>query len=633
MSEPLIVLENLSKSYRVYQNSYDRLKDIFVPRSLRGHREEFEALRGVNLEINRGERVGFIGRNGAGKSTLLKLVSGRSEPTSGMVSVRGKIQALLGLGVGFSAEWTGRQNIFAALSIQGVSHAQIRRYEEDIIDFSELEEFIDQPVKGYSAGMYTRLAFAVATCMEPEILIVDEVLGAGDAAFVSKSAARMRKLTQESGATVLFVSHSAASVIEICNRAVLIENGSIVADGDPLVVNKIYNKKIRVEEDLSLRAREQRVRKRDLVRAQAQKDRGEDVRLFRFAVRPDATPEHFHKIRRITLRSGGNQQCIAVGKSDDVSEESSSRLLYAYGLSNWGDAQKDAGGQFRLFGNFGGAHGHAPFLMSLPAAAVDVSPMLEIEGEFDLRDAIGVDVYDEVERKYIPLVDVERGHGRLVYSLVESLGDVGSSNSDMAENVDAATTSVADKLLDVGTDNALEGHEKRELQRELSLYGNNWIEVVHVTLSDAEGKDVRVFSIGGALKFSVEFECVHEVPRFSLVLCIYLRDGRQGTQVFIHSEQLGTGPWRGRHVIEAVFSPLRLGAANYMVSLGFFEEYNMTIEREHDAYCVLDRAFEFKVVQPQNIYKGLGAVAHSMTWSYAGRNVDYDPALAHRSDE
>jgi ABC-type polysaccharide/polyol phosphate transport system ATPase subunit len=262
MSDAVIRLNNIGKMYRLYRRPVDKVLDALgVNRLLfwrRDYYRSFWALRGLNLEIGRGERVGLIGRNGAGKSTLLRIIANAALPTEGERSVQGRIQALMQLGTGFHPEFTGFQNIRAALSYHGLSETLISPLVDDIVDFAELREFIDQPVRTYSAGMYARLAFAVATSVEPEILIIDEILGAGDAYFYGKCVERMRRLTANNRTTVLFVSHDLSSVLALCNRAVWINGGRIVADGPPLDVTQAYYAEIQREENARLQAAAQK---------------------------------------------------------------------------------------------------------------------------------------------------------------------------------------------------------------------------------------------------------------------------------------------------------------------------------------------------------------------------------------
>ena len=193
--------------------------------------EEFWALRDVSFEVRRGEVLGIIGRNGAGKSTLLKILSRITEPSEGRVTITGRVASLLEVGTGFHPELTGRENIFLNGAILGMTRAEIRRKFDEIVAFAEVERFLDTPVKRYSSGMYVRLAFAVAAHLEPEILVVDEVLAVGDAEFQNKCLGKMDQVTRRDGRTVLFVSHNMAAITRLCVRAIWLEAGRIIKAG------------------------------------------------------------------------------------------------------------------------------------------------------------------------------------------------------------------------------------------------------------------------------------------------------------------------------------------------------------------------------------------------------------------
>ena len=241
-SEPVIALRGISKRYQIGA-AYSRdvmLREAIVRmasapvallRRTRPKRtDDFWALRDVTLEVRQGEIVGFIGRNGAGKTTLLKILSRITDPTDGWAELRGRVGSLLEVGTGFHPELTGRENIGLNGAVLGMSRAEIRKRFDAIVDFSEIGRFLDTPIKRYSSGMYVRLAFAVAAFLEPEILIVDEVLAVGDAAFQQKCLNKMGEVAGE-GRTVLFVSHNMAVIQALCNRGVLLESGRVVADG------------------------------------------------------------------------------------------------------------------------------------------------------------------------------------------------------------------------------------------------------------------------------------------------------------------------------------------------------------------------------------------------------------------
>jgi len=235
-----IKVQNLTKIYKLYKEPIDRLKEALNPFGKKYH-NDFYALKDVSFEIQKGETVGIIGRNGSGKSTLLKIITGVLTPSSGRVNVHGKISAILELGAGFNPEMSGLENIYLNTSINGMSKEDTDKKIQEIIDFAELGEFIHQPLKTYSSGMKARLGFAVAINIDPDILIVDEALSVGDAAFQRKCFAKMEQI-REAGATILFVSHSAGSIVNLCSRAIWLSNGEKIIEGEPKLVTGLYMK-------------------------------------------------------------------------------------------------------------------------------------------------------------------------------------------------------------------------------------------------------------------------------------------------------------------------------------------------------------------------------------------------------
>lgn len=254
-SEPAIHVRGVAKAFPVYRKPHHRLLQMLSPDKRRWYRE-FQALRGIDLTIARGETVGIVGRNGSGKSTLLQLICGTLTPSAGEVSVRGRIAALLELGAGFNPEFTGRENVYLNGSILGVERDEMDSRFGDIAAFADIGEFIDQPVKTYSSGMYVRLAFAVAINVDPEILIIDEALSVGDEAFQRKCFARIDAI-RDSGATVLFVSHAASTVVDLCDRAILLDQGELIAEGTPKHVVSQYQKMLHAPANRATALREQ----------------------------------------------------------------------------------------------------------------------------------------------------------------------------------------------------------------------------------------------------------------------------------------------------------------------------------------------------------------------------------------
>lgn len=241
-SGPAIQALNLGKSYQLYQHPSDRLKQFLWPHRWLGSRQyyrELKALHDVNVLVMPGEVVGIVGQNGSGKSTLLQLICGTLTPTQGEVRINGRVAALLELGAGFNPEFTGRENIYMSAAILGLNPAEVADRIESIIDFSGVRDFIDQPVKTYSSGMYVRLAFSVAINVDPDILVIDEALSVGDGAFARKSFNRIMQM-RDAGKTILFCSHSLFQVESLCARAIWINKGEVVLDGESAHVVSAY---------------------------------------------------------------------------------------------------------------------------------------------------------------------------------------------------------------------------------------------------------------------------------------------------------------------------------------------------------------------------------------------------------
>jgi len=240
MSSPVISVQNVTQRFRLIQERPDSLRELFA-KGFRHNAQyhDFDALQNVSFDVHEGEMVGIVGRNGSGKSTLLKVVAGVYKPTFGTVAVRGTLAPLIELGAGFHGELTGRENVLMNGLLMGFSKREMQSREAGILEFAEIGEFIDAPVKQYSSGMYMRLAFAVATEVDPDILVVDEILAVGDEPFQRKCFDRIEGF-RRSGKTILFVTHNMEQVVEHCDRAVYLDGGKVVADGEPERVVDLY---------------------------------------------------------------------------------------------------------------------------------------------------------------------------------------------------------------------------------------------------------------------------------------------------------------------------------------------------------------------------------------------------------
>lgn len=254
MSDAIIKVEGVGKKYIISHEQaagYTALRDVIsnkakamikAKKNSLPAKEEFWALKDLNFEIKQGEAVGIIGRNGAGKSTLLKILSRITEPTTGRIELNGRVASLLEVGTGFHPELTGRENIFLNGAILGMSRAEMKRKFDEIVDFSGVEKFLDTPVKRYSSGMYVRLAFSIAAHLEPEILVVDEVLAVGDSEFQKKCLGKMKEVTNKEGRTVLFVSHDITAIEFLCDTAIYLRNGEVKSYNHSYIITTEYLK-------------------------------------------------------------------------------------------------------------------------------------------------------------------------------------------------------------------------------------------------------------------------------------------------------------------------------------------------------------------------------------------------------
>jgi ABC-type polysaccharide/polyol phosphate transport system ATPase subunit len=241
LGKKVIKIENVGMRFNLSQEKIDNIKEYFIKMVKRELMfQEFWALKDVSFEIEQGDRVGVVGLNGAGKSTLLKIISGVMKPTEGNVDIKGKLVPLLELGAGFDSNYTGRENIYLNGAILGYTKEFLEEKYDEIVDFAEIKDFMDVPIKNFSSGMKARLGFSIATVVEPEILVLDEVLSVGDAKFRKKSEARIMELF-DNGITVLFVSHSITQVKRLCNKAIWLEKGKIVMQGDAEEVCNAYD--------------------------------------------------------------------------------------------------------------------------------------------------------------------------------------------------------------------------------------------------------------------------------------------------------------------------------------------------------------------------------------------------------
>jgi FkbM family methyltransferase len=364
----VVTAENVSKTYRLYKTPTRKILDVFG--LLRGDNNyaEHSALTNVNLQIRRGERVAFIGRNGAGKSTLLKLITGVIQPSSGSLNVNPGVHALLQIGTGFHPEFTGRQNALAYLAHLGFTGAIANEKLHEIIDFAEIENYIDQPIKTYSTGMIARLMFSTSTAIKPELLVLDEILGVGDAYFSNKSFERIREMCNNEGTTVLLVSHDIYSAAKLCERMIWIDHGTIIFDGSSSEAIKAYELSIRQQE-------EERLRKRNITFARKSLAPATVNCLAELTVEL-SSPTGINQtvnIAAITIKGGDNEILRQqFGSDTDFSSEQPIHLVAEN--SNWGGVTWVDGRAARELNAFG-----SPFQKSIIKALLHQPILKESE--------------------------------------------------------------------------------------------------------------------------------------------------------------------------------------------------------------------------------------------------------------
>lgn len=369
MNNVIIQARELTKVYRLYSKPQYRFLDMFgLLGKKRGAFTEHAALDGVNLDIQRGEKVAVIGRNGAGKSTFLKLVTQVTQPTSGQIKVTGKVHALLQIGTGFHPDFTGRENVYAYLAQLGVTGREADRKCAEIIEFAELEEYIDQPVKTYSTGMGARLMFSTSTAITPNLLVLDEVLGVGDAYFTQKSYERIRELCEGEGTTLLLVTHDIYSASKICDRVIWIDRGRVLMDGDAPTVIKAYEDSIRTQEEQRLRLRKQEKLRQLQAEKSVSKPKHLILEIYGKNNRPQPSPVYFSQIS--LFKEESLIATLPLG-ADAFDNERGSHLQRE--ATCWGDVVDWQGRQCRPMLNYGSSFHKVAGVLAVPDYVEDLS--------------------------------------------------------------------------------------------------------------------------------------------------------------------------------------------------------------------------------------------------------------------
>lgn len=578
--DTLIEINNVGKMYKLYRNQRDKVLDVFGLNFFKKNKyKEFWALRNINLTIEKGERVGFIGHNGAGKSTLLKLITGNITPTEGSLSVKGKIQALLEMGTGFHPDFTGRENIRASLAYQGLSQTEIKVLEEEIIDFTELGEYIEQPVKNYSAGMYSRLAFATASSVKPELMIIDEILGAGDAYFNAKCVERMRNLTSAEGATFLFVSHDLQSVQALCTRLIWLDHGIIRYDGDVLYGIKNYLQEVRRNEERRLKIKDKKKQEKDLLLVDAVDDLY-DRFLFKIA-RENNVFAGCGKFFRIEILADGKPVALlSVGAAMDNDEKNECFIIDDPGRTSWGKSIIDGDKHYREVDLSTGTDHIAPFQILLSKEYSDKDITIAVEADTGNHDDVVLEYYKDNE--YIRCGTFARGYGSNIFRL-----------GDPAEIIEEKTI----------TDESM--FDKTDLD---SLSDGAVITNVQLVGTSQEAKKVFPFS-EKIDKCCFDISLERERESFYFIFCVYTDKG----DLLISTCQYVMLNKAVKNLsLQYPFPNEKLGPGEYNISIAIYDELDVNDNsREQKFLAMIDRGCSFKIERPVDYALGIGFIVRN----------------------
>ncbi len=602
MSEVIVRARNLSKVYRLYSRPSDRLLDMLgLLRDTPGRVQNHTAINNIDLDIRRGERVAIIGRNGAGKSTLLKLITQVINPTSGILEVSGKSHALLQIGTGFHPDFTGRQNAYAFLGTYGIVGARADALVKEIIDFAEIDAYVDQPVKSYSTGMGARLMFAASTALRPEILILDEVLSVGDAYFSHKSFERVRTMTEADGTTLILVSHDIGRSMSVCDRFIWIDDGMIRMDGDPKSVANRYALSIREQEEQRLRLRRQHTDRERTSTGPVRADAGNSRAFGQIRRRGGMPTEEELPVASITIARNGIELCHL-----DTANPAKSRnadVVADKGESSWSDVNEVDGVPTRSFTRHGSIFHRAAFLIRLdgdaPPLAADDDLVCTVKLFDGQTGSYFIEIYPDPKDK----------------SCFRGAIDLTGSNTWRFIDVTATRTTEAEPV---------EGKVR---------FGTQLLSIDEVQFCDETGEPSHVFRVGGRLEVRLKYRI--NDPQFRsrpVVQVNFQRDGlRLGRMVL--KDHLFDAAQARRGELRAIFDPLRMGPGDYVVNVAVMAEGGYDADSAPIYFTanpnLLDhhtRGYEIKVEHTRDRLVDDLAFLHEARWVVDGEQRE---ALSH----
>lgn len=595
MTDAAIRATNVKKVYRLYAKPSYRFRDMFgLLGNVPGAYTEHAALDGVDIAIGRGEKVAIIGRNGAGKSTFLKLVTRVIQATSGTLDVTGHTHALLQIGTGFHPDFTGRQNVYAYLAQLGITGQEAARRCEDVIAFAELEEYIDQPVKSYSTGMAVRLMFSASTAITPDLLVLDEVLGVGDAYFAHKSYERIRELCDREGTTLLLVTHDIYSAVKLCTRTIWLDRGRVLMDGDSPHVVKGYEDSIRQQEENRLRLSKQARIQALQVPAAATTSTPVLLEIYAEDNRPQPCPVYFSRVELVLAQDGGRRVALPLGPpglpGHDAFDEHASSHLQREGTC-WGEPQIWQGRTARAFLNYGSPfHKIAGVLdVALPEDAVAAGHVVaEIDYWSDQPCALQARGF--IGRREVPLGSLPPSNGAWV-----------TWRAPIGGGSDPAT---------------IAGHVNTS-----GRHGTGGIVVTDVTAGLDSGEDSYVFEHGAPANILIRYQVNDPGLReHAQVLLAFHRDGVIDTCRMMTRGLLFDGAHGARGVVRVRVPAMRLANGTYTVTVmvakeGYYDrEQTRYFSLNPEVYTCLSRVIEIVVRGGGIVGTGTGVVADA-EWS------------------
>jgi ABC-type polysaccharide/polyol phosphate transport system ATPase subunit len=580
-AKPAIVADHLTKVYRLYERPQQRILDV-LGFGRRGNYTEHFALDDVSITVSRGERLGLIGRNGAGKSTFLKLVSGVTPPTSGSIKVNGNARALLEIGTGFHPEFTGRENAKAYFAQLGISGRQASKLVDEVIDFAELEEYIDQPIKIYSTGMKLRLMFATSTVTAPDILVLDEVLGVGDAYFTRKSFERINELSSREGATLLLVSHDIYTSARICDRMVWLEKGRLVFDGEPKDAVKAYEDSIRQQEEARLRSKSLLALQRDQ-RHPRREPEAVQVEVASPDGSPIAAPVWFRSIRLLA----GAQDLAQLPIVDGGTPGSTLDLEGTC----WGDVSEWEGAPARPMRDFGSPFHRVSGTLLVPQRVLVEVHQLTLAVELGAETSIGLRLSCRIGQHLVARQLLEVG-GRKWEHFGITLGQ--------------ATPAVL---------------PEEDLRERATVFGTGRIRITGARLLDAFGHETFDFWHGDPFLFSFDYEIRDPELHENCDIAISIQRGGVDTSCRIFTRTLHFNYYDASEgTVDMALEHLMLGAGAYSITVQiarqdyYDREGHLFYTINPDVHVAVRQLVDFKV-------NAKSVIAQSTAWVAEGHWV------------